>query len=257
MKKLIVMSTLTLLVLCLNSLMSHAQDEPKKYQGWMVWEDHVQPSKASAYEAAVKKQMANIKAHNFSQDINVFSTDDYIYYWSVAIDDFADIDTLYKKFGKIYKDTDEATNVEIDNALDGTYEYSKPWVCTWYRDLSYIPEVQPEGDLDFKFWGFCKVKQGKDEEMREVFKKWVELYKSKGIERGFSTFVVDVGTDMPFMFWFISDKNFSEYTNNDKKINDILGKEANVLWAETEALMRGFESQTGWYRSDLSYTPGN
>lgn len=247
----------TMLVIGLSSLMSYAQDEPKKYQGVIVWEDQVFPSKASAYEKAVKMQLENIAEHNFPHAINIFSASDYKYYWTIEIDNFADIDTVYKQFSKIYKNTGEETNKKIDDALAGTYEFSRPWTCVKHSDLSYVPEIQVEGDTDFRSWGFCYVKQGKGKEMREVFTKWVELYKSKGIERGFSFYVGDVGTEMPFMFWSISDKDQATFYNNDEKIREALGEEAGKLWEETEALLRKFENRTGWHRHDLSYKPSD
>jgi hypothetical protein len=256
MKKLIAMSTLILLALCLFTMMSHAQDEPKKYQGYVVWEDRVFPSHAEAYETVVKKQIALIREHSYERPIYIFSRSDYAYFWSIPIDHFADIDTLYKFFSKVYSASEEAAK-EIEAGLDGTFEYSRPWVAVWQRELSYIPEVMPEENLDFVSWGMCYVNQSKGDEMREVFKKWVELYKSKGIEMGFNVYIGDIGTDMPFMFWDIRDKNPQSFYEHDRKINEILGEEANKLWAETESLLRGFEQFTGWYRRDLSYMPGN
>ena len=50
------------------------------------------------------------------------------------------------------------------------------------------------------------------------------------IERGFSFYVGDVGTEMPFMFWSISDKDRATFYNNDEKIMEALGEEAGQLF---------------------------
>jgi hypothetical protein len=251
-----VITLFALMATGLGSLMSYAQDEPKKNQGYIVWEDHVVPHKISSYEEATKLQMANYAEHEFPKGVSVFSTDDYRYYWVVSVDHFADIDTLYKQFNKLYKNSGEGVYDKIEAAFDGTYEYTRSWTCLWHRDLSYIPETNEEetgGAGDFRYWGFCYVKQGKGEEMREAFRKWVELYESKNISEGFGFYQGDLGTDMPFMFWSISAKNATEYYTNSEKIMEALGEEGSELWKETEALLRGFEPVTGFYRKDLSY----
>ena len=248
----------TLMVIGLSSFLSHAQDDPEKYQGYLVWEDQVVPYKVSAYEEATKLQMANYAEHEFPQGVTVFSTDDYRYYWVVSVDHFADIDTLYKQFNKLYNKSGEEAYDKIEAAFEGTYDFTRSWTCLWHRDLSYQPETteeESEEANDFNYWGLCYVKQGKGEAMREVFKKWVELYKSKNISKGFDFYQGDVGTDMPFMFWSITAKNATDYYQKGDEIREALGEEGSALWKETEALLRGFDPVTGWYRKDLSYIP--
>jgi len=258
MKKRHVIALCAVLAIGLISLVSYAQDEPEKSQGYLIWEDHVIPAKAPAYEEAVKLHMGNFADQEFPYTINVFSADGYIYYWTVAIDKFADIDTLYKKLGKVFKNTDEGISDKIDEAYAGTYTHSKPWTCLWLKDFSYMPEssaTASDETHDFRSWGFCYVEMGKQDELRAVFTKWVELSRSKNISRGFNFYQGDVGTDMPFVFWSISDKNSLEFHKNDEVIREALGEEGGELWKETEALLRGFEPVKGWYRNDLSYNP--
>ncbi len=252
-----VFSLLLMLTIGFCSLVSFAQEEANKYQGYLVWEDHVNPAEKVAYEAAVKMQMKVYTDLNFEHGVSLFETDDYRYYWVVEVTRFADIDTLYSAFNKAYKGAGEETNDKLDAAFDGTYSHSSTWTCVWHRDLSYNPEGESAGDesRNFRFWGQASIKMGKGTEMRELFKQWAELYKSKGIASGFNTYVGDVGTDMPYLFYSISAKNEVDFWTQHYETMKTLGAEAGELWGKTEALLRGFDQVTGYYREDLSYYP--
>jgi hypothetical protein len=231
-----------------------AQEEKPKTQGFIVWEDQVQPSKVEAYENGSKKMLQTYGENGLSYEIHIYSTDDYRYYWVVDIDRFADIDTLYREFSKIYKAMGEEASNEIDAALDGTINKTKIWTCYWRSDLSYMPEIAADSG-DFRFWGFMYVKQGKQQEMQDILKEWAALYKSNGIDRGFGGFVGDIGTEMPFMFYLEQGKSPAEYYQANEAVGKKLGEKADELWERTAALLRGFEPVTGWYRKDLSYYP--
>ena len=123
--------------------------------------------------------------------------------------------------------------------------------------LSYIPEEPMEGLKDAKYFymGHCYIKQGKGKEMREMFTKFVELYKENDIPRGFTTFSGSFGFENPFIFWVTYDKNAADFWKNSKMIDEMLGEEDDKLWMEAEQYLRKFEYKTGWYRDDLSYQP--
>jgi len=231
-----------------------AQDDEVQTQGRVIWKDHVPPSKAEAYEKGTKVMLDVYAEHDFPYEVNIYSAADYRYFWVVSVERFADIDTLYRDFNRIYKEIGEEGNDKIDDAVDGTFTHTKVWTCLWRSDLSYMPE-NPADSGDFRFWGFMYVKQGKQKEMREVMKQWVELYKSKGIDRGFGGYVGDIGTDQPFMFYSERAQNPADFYTAGAKINEKLGEEADELWNKTAALLRGFEPLHGWHRKDLSYSP--
>lgn len=231
-----------------------AQEDEPRTQGLVVWEDHVPPSKADVYEKGTKAMLEMYAKHEFPHEVNIYSSEDYRYFWVVTVDRFADIDTLYREFNRIYNELGEEGNAKLDEAIDGTFSHSKVWTCLWRSDLSYMPE-NPADTGDFRFWGFMHVKQGKQKEMRDIMKQWVDLYESKGIDRGFGGYIGDIGTDMPFMFYSERGQNPAEFYAAGEKINEKLGEEADALWKKTEALLRGFEPVRGWYRKDLSYSP--
>jgi len=232
-----------------------AQDEKPDTQGLLIWEDEVPPSKAEAYEAGTKTMLKMYGEHDFPYDVNIYSTEDYRYFWVVNLDDYADVDTLYRDFNRVYKEMGEAGKDKLDEAVNGTFTQTKMWTCLWREDLSYMPE-NPVDSGNFRYWGFLYVKQGKQEEMREVMKEWVSLYKSKGINRGFGGYEGDMGTEMPFMFYSERGQNQAEFYTAGMKVNEQLGEEGDALWKKTESLLRRYEPLRGWYRKDLSYTAG-
>lgn len=246
----------TILVLTICSLSAFSQEEEKDMNGYLLWEDHVNPADFDTYEKAVKMQMELMKEANAPFPINTYQTSDYIFYYVTPIKNFAGIDKLFDSFSELYKANEEAMN-SIDEAYEGTYAYTLPRIFFWNEDLSYKPEEPMEGLKDAKFFymGQCYVKQGKGKEMGEVFKKFVELYKENNIPRGFSTYYGSFGFETPFMFWTTYDKNAADFWMNGKKINEKLGDNADNLWIEAEKFMRKFEYKTGWYRDDLSYQP--
>ena len=66
MKSTSLIAVFTLVVMCLSSMTSVAQDEGQRYQGFVVWEDPVYPYKTEAYLEATKMQMDLFKKTQFS-----------------------------------------------------------------------------------------------------------------------------------------------------------------------------------------------
>ena len=81
------------------------------------------------------------------------------------------------------------------------------------------------------------------------------MYAKKGISYAFNTYVGDVGTDMPYLFYSISAKDEVDFWTKHYATMNTLGAEAGELWGKTEALLRGVDQLTGQFREDLSYYP--
>jgi hypothetical protein len=222
----------------------------------MVWEDVVYPSQAEAYEKATKMQMELFAAQDFPQWVGVFSNNDFTYSWLYEIDSYADIDTLYQEFAKIYENATEKVK-EIEQAFEGTHESTKTWTFFWDRDLSYNPDI-PEGSTlegNFRYWGHCYVVKGKMDEMRKVFKGWVDLATRKNGTQGFNTYIGDMGVEAPHIFWVSQAKGPADFFIANAQNMELFGEEADVLWGKQMKLLRKFKESTGWYREDLSYSP--
>jgi hypothetical protein len=253
MKKRILFTVLTILLMGSSCISLSAQDKGSDFQGFVIWEDAVFPSAVEAYEHATKMMMELYAEQDFPDWIRVYSTNDFIYYWVFAVENYADVDTLYDGFRRIYKNVPEKVEA-INDAFEGTHEYTKSWTCYWDRSISYIPEGSTDG-MDYFTWRFCWIKKGGQDKMREVFKEWADLALSKNIPRGWNTYIGDMGVETPFMFWVSVGKNEAEYYNTRQEIMQIYGAERFQLWKKQMALMRKYEEKAGWYRRDLSYFP--
>ena len=238
------------------SICSFAQYDSDRYQGFIVWEDVVYPSEIEAYEKAIKMQMELYAEQGFPNRINIYSTSENIYYWGFEIDTYADIDTLYDEFSKIYNNVPGEADAIVD-AFEGTHESTKSWTCYWDRDLSYIPEVTEESGEEYNFciWSYNFMKKGKMDEIEEVFKAWVDLATEKRAQQGWFTYIVDMGLETPCLFWFSSARDAADFFETSARDMELFGDEALELAGKQMSLTRRTENQLGWFRKDLSYYP--
>jgi len=246
----------TILVMFVFYLTSFAQDDPERYQGYIVWEDAVFPSEVGNYEKATKLQMELFAEQHFPKPVWLFTTSDFTCYWVFAIDKYADVDTLYDEFGKIFKDVPEKSKA-IEEAFAGTHQSTKAWTFVWDRDLSFNPEAADSTDEEnnFRFWGFCYVKKGEMDEMKEVFKEWVEISSAHNLKQPFNTFSADIGIEAPFLFWVSEGKNAADFFTTNAKEMNMLGEEGIKQYMKQRKLMRKYEEKLGYFRPDLSYIP--
>lgn len=256
MKSRTVLAIFTLLVMSFCSFTSYAQDDSERYQGFVVWEDIVYPSEVEAYEKATKMQMELYAEQDFPYWIDVYSTSENIYYWAFEVDKYADIDTLYDEFKKIYQSVPDEVEA-INDTFEGTQESTRSWTCFWDRDLSYIPDNHENSDepRNFCIWKYVFVKKGKMDEIQEVFKGWVELSMEKKAEQPFFTYIIDMGMETPSLFWFSYAKDAADFYSTNTNDMELLGAEAWELVRKQNSFTRKVEIQQGWYRKDLSYRP--
>ncbi len=100
----------------------------------------------------------------------------------------------------------------------GTYHYDRGQIIIFSSALSYIPEeprLRPE-EGSFVYWGFAYVELGKESEFSDIFKQWVDLFKSNNISDGFNTFMGYFGTEQPLYTWMMNGKDPADFWNQDK-----------------------------------------
>jgi len=229
-----------------------AQDE-EKAQSFLVWDVVVKPGMANEYEAAVKKEIEIFKKHKFLYSMSGYSSSDFHYYFSIAIENHAGIDAIYTAIEKVANAASDEWQTMAESAYH-TYEYMKPGVITFNPTLSYIPEnLDSQEELNFRFWSHFYVKPGKPSEFEEIMKKWVAMYKEKKISTGYNSYIGGIGTDQPYYFVAGSAKSAVESFSQGEKSNKILGEDGEKLWQKTLSLLRKLEDNMGSYRPDLSY----
>jgi hypothetical protein len=233
-----------------------AQDQSNPYQGYLIWEDVVYPSQVAAYEIMTRQQLSLYASQKFSHKIDVFSTNDFTYYWVMRIDNYAAIDTLYMDFNSIYKNVPEEVDA-ITDGYAGTHESTRSWTCYSDRDLSFRPAGQSGAGASspYMFMGFCYPQKGKMDEARNAINGFVMLAREKQAKMGWETYIGDLGVEGPMFFWVSFAKDPIEFQTLNSADFDIMGAKSDELWNELTSVMRKYEEKTGWYRKDLSYDP--
>ena len=253
--------TLLLLFLLCFALTVVAQEKEKenKIQAYYINEDQVKPCMVFEYEEALKEYSAFMKENKYKYPLHLFSTDDFIYYYSTPMDfSGAYLDSINAAYSEVVSKDKEKWG-KIWEKFEGTYHYNKSYVIAYNSALSYSPkETSYKGNekhyVDFTF---VSVKVGKSGEMKEILKKWVEIYKKYDLPLGFDTYIGNIGTEQPLFIWISRGKDrvdhWTKAALNSEKFKD--NKESDELWKETLKLIRKMETKAGFYRPDLSYQP--
>jgi len=245
------------LAVSLCALTTLAQEKEQEGQLFLIAEVVVKPSMVSQYEAHAKEVLELATKYNFPYPYNLFSTNDYYYYYAFPMKNFADIDNLYKAFDEWFKKMGEKESQEMMKSALGTYAYESFFLHRYAPDLSYTPEkprLKPEEEKFF-YWGFCFIQPGKEKEVAENFKKFVSLYKGKGADMGWDTLIGDVGTKMPLFSYVMWGKDAADFWSHSKEVEGIVGEEVGKIWEETLTYLRKFDIKMGMGRKELSYTP--
>ncbi len=234
----------------------YSQDLSSQRQGYIIWEDAVYPSGVEAYEQVVREQIALFESAGFPDRVIVYQTTDYVYYWVFEIDQYADIDTLYQEFNRIYAQEPEKIEV-ITEGYTGTHESTRSW--TFYSDpgLSFKARGlhQTDRERPYLHMGFCYPEKGKMQQAREAMRGFAELAVEKQAILGWDTYIGDLGVEGPMLFWTSSAKDPQEFFRLNAADFDVMGPGADELWKNLQGVMRKYEEKTGWYREDLSYYP--
>jgi hypothetical protein len=235
-----------------------AAAQEKKPQFYMVEEYVVKPSMVAQFETGLKDVVATIyKPFDWPWPMEAYATDDFHYYFLYPFANFAEIDTAFARFyeilGKVGSDKWDALNKKMGDAS----EYYKQGTITLSPDLSYTPEKPRLNSEETKFvyWGFCYVLPGREMEFEAQFKKIVALFKSKGIDTGFKTWIGGLGTELPFYFYSMTGKTPADFFLTDEKVTKLVEPEITTLWNETLKLMRKYEFKIGSVRPDLWFVP--
>jgi hypothetical protein len=246
------------LAVCVLALTVAAAAQEKKPQLYFVEDYVVKPSMVPQFEAAFKEFMATVfKPHNWPWPVGTYVTEDFHYYFVYPFENMAEIDKAFATFveilGRIGADKWDALNKKMGDAT----EYYKQGTFTFYPELSYIPEkprLKPEEEK-FAYWGFCYVMPGREKEFEALFKKIVELCKSKKLTIQFNTFIGGIGTDAPLYFYTEFGRTAGDFFMTSEKTDKILGQEITDIWNKVLSLMRKYEFKTGSVRPDLSFAP--
>lgn len=244
-------------VVSLCSLPTWAQGEEQKAQAFYVLEVVVKPYMIAEYEAAVKELVSLNSQYKATYPWYGFSADDFHYYFSIPVENLADVDNMFKEDSELEKKMGEEKSKEIGKRFAGTYEYVRSFMLYHSPDLSYTPEsprLQSE-EANYRLWVWYYIQPDKQEEFQEVLKKFVTLAQSKNVTDGYSIHVGGIGMDIPAYIVAFSAKSASDHETHYEKTWQLLGEEGKALLQKVIALTREREVKTAWYRPELSYIP--
>ncbi len=243
------------LIFCLLSII--AQTEEQKSQLFYALDVKVKPSKISAYDEVVKEYVALLAEHKSPFPRYVYVWDDFHYHFITPLQDYGDFDRFQKSNSEIQKKIGAEKMVVIAKRFVSAYDSISRGFIRYRPDLTYFqenPRFKPE-EANFMFWRFCHVLPGKESEFENICKEWVELDTEVNRSDAYSTFVVEIETEMPLYFWTVRGISAADFHKQQEIYGTKAGEKAMELWNRTLALIKKLEDKTGWFRPDLSYIP--
>jgi hypothetical protein len=245
------------LVICLCVLSALARGEEQKSQLYYVLDVAVKPSKISAYEEVMKEYVALLAQHESPFPRYAYVWDDFHYHFITPLQDYRDYDRFPISNSEIQKKIGAEKMVEIAKRFVSAYDSTSRGFIRYRPDLTYFqenPRFKSE-EANFMFWRFCHVLPGKESEFENICREWVELDKEVNRSDAYSTFVVEIGTEMPLYFWTVRGISAADFQKQQEIYGTKAGEKAGELWNRTLALIQKLEDKTGMYRPDLSYIP--
>ncbi len=241
-----------MLIVCMISNQSVAQDEEAKPQMLLIHTDHVLPSAASDYEETAKN-LSTLLKENSIQDLEYFaftqSDGDYLYV--NFIESFADLDKNPFDALKEKLSDDEWEN--IWKGFNDAYLSHSDKIVYYHPGLSYKAEKLQEGDNSYRVWFFCYFEEKHWDAVKSVSNKWVELYEKYNIESGYTTYTSGFGFDGPFIVFHMWAKSPVDFYTQEQNTWKTTGEDGKKLWEETAQYFYKTEKIDGWFRPDLSY----
>ncbi|MGD8538383.1 MAG: hypothetical protein PVI66_06680 [Candidatus Aminicenantes bacterium] len=238
-------------------VMGTAQAEKSKGQLYFVEECAVKMDAFADYDTAIKDVVALAKKHNYPHSWVTYTTNEMLYYFVYPIESESQIEALFADWeGMVVKMEKEEWTALYERLMKPT-GYYKYYEIEHLPAHSYAPEDAPVVTMEVPatYWGFCYTKPGHEKDLLEIFKKYVELYKSKNIAEAFDSYIVRTGADLPACFYVMRGKTFADLFGKSEKAEEMVGKEAMALWEKFVLHLRKYEYKLGMLRPDLSYMP--
>ncbi len=237
---------------------SFAQKELPKSQLLLMHEDLVLPSMADKYEQACKDYVQMLKdAKIDSRSYRVIQKDYFNYTAVIPVTDF---DGLAKYFGMTPDVIEKIGKEKFDAQMkkfDGCYDTHRNYLLTLRNDLSYKPEygLNMDEGLNYRHLDYFYPIPGKEDQMMELIKEYKKLYESKKLQEGYRVYMSSVGTENGMVLFVQPAKSRVDFAMLSDKQDEILGKEAQVLWDKLLKVTQKFEHHDGVMRPDLSFQP--
>jgi len=116
-----------------------------------------------------------------------------------------------------------------------------------------MPEgTEPKEGENFREIFLWYFEVGKEAEAKALCMEWKNLYESKGIKHGYSTYSMLLG-DAPSYAFIEWGTDESSKAADHKAAMELLGEEGDALWQKTLAITKKYDVKRGNVMSDVSY----
>jgi hypothetical protein len=212
--------------------------------------DIVKPSMAAAYFSFLKNAKETYQKQGVSMSYSVFLQDDNTCYFFSPMEGL-NIGKIYEGFGaaesKIGKDAFGKLLAEKEKCIESHSEF----ITRLLPQYTYLNPGEGENFRNFMFWFPLP---GKQAEVDQIAKEWIDLHRSKKATNGYQTFRTVFGGEPGYVIvnW---GKDELDFVTKSKQTNELFGEEAGKLWQRTMAITHRVYFKNAWYLPDLSYYP--
>jgi hypothetical protein len=250
-----------LLSVLLGVLTSLIRAEETVSQSYLVIEFVLKPDKIAEFEEGWKEAIAECRKQDYYLPIYTFFMDDFKVWAFYPMQLYSGLEAYFKATAEFVTDMDPEKLQRIHDKEYGALEFYKIYLVRFREDLSLRPDSAKYAfDQDrFVHLGLCYLKPGKEREFEASWKAIHDFYSKKGlqdIQFGWDMFEGDIGTEMPFYFFWEDGNDKGHFWAEAEKRHDAVGQELYDLFFQAMDSCRKFKMYGGWFRSDLSYIPG-
>jgi hypothetical protein len=245
-------SVITCFVLTLMFPVLLFSQEPIHY---MVFEEHVAPSVRSEFMEVQQEAVDMWKKYEMDIPVFCYSNDENSLYWVVPIQNFASIDTMFMKMGKMTEKMKADGNDMNEKFRDLSTMTSS--VIMWDQDLSYHPNDEYGQTMDKRYieWTFLYVRSGHEKELAAAIQKYIDFYSEKEEDYPWDIFRVVMGENMPAVIFMVRAESPAALHAQEKELMENYQSDFGEMWENVSKHLRDSETKTGWFIPKFSMLP--
>ncbi|MHC5006633.1 MAG: hypothetical protein ACYTGF_04645 [Planctomycetota bacterium] len=246
--------------LCAMSASVQAGEEQgaEKPQMFSIYKEIVKPGMTEQYEAAVKHMISEFHAYQIDPEKvhwMAVSGPEIGYLYVAPIENWAAIDRQHGYWMEVLETIGMDKWEEMMAPGEEAIERVEVFHVAKRADLSYVPENPrlKDEEIEYIHYGFYYVIPGKQKEIEAIAQEFAELYKSKGIDTGWSIYESVTGSDLPVIVVAQGARSAADFHSNRERLHELLGEDAKKIGMKLGATVRRMEFKEGTPRPDLSY----
>ena len=242
-----------LVILSMYALGTLAQEESRG-QLWFCWEATVNPAQLDEFmDLQIELRKTHLKEAGLSYPISAWTDGLFHYYFFYPVDSYNDKDAIYNELWKAI----ELQGNDWLSRMFSTLDNHTTWFIRRDPALSYKPEnPRRKGDEGvYCVWDMFYIDSGKEQEVRNLQKRFVNTLKEKGYDDYMDTYIGELGLDGYFYMGVIFGKSPADLWTQNEVMWELLGKEGRQLFNEMRKYTKKRDFKQFWYMKKLSYDP--